>query len=217
MSKHIEVSDMTKKSTPPTTFGDMDHLLGMIYLPAEYVLPGEKRIKLKVGSREWKRRKRQAKLADKSKIDKSIERAHLRAKTQQRYYEKNREELNRSRAQRNKEPEYAFYRSKKKAEKDEVPWEFTLEEWAGLWERAPRVINPHNGFLVTAWALKGQYAQRHTQMVRVDTTKGWSVDNCAIAYKGEVICYGSDKAKLSDEVQDRPYSGDIDSYLDGAS
>jgi len=194
----------------PELRGDMDHLLGLIYNKDEYVLPGEKRLKLKEGGEAWRKKKR----ADEAKIDHAIERAHKRAKTQRKYFLNNREKLNRDRALRNKQPEYAFYKCRKHAEQLDVPWEFTLEEWAALWEKAPKVVNPHNGFLVTAWSMKGQYSQRHTQMIRLDTKGAWNTNNCAIAYKGEVICYGNPETRTIVEGEDSELSWDVDTYLD---
>ena len=166
---------------------DYDHLLDLIYTEEELVLPGEDRLKIKKGGRAWRKREREKK----AKIDRRIEIAHNRKQTQRKYYEANKEKLNHQRALLNRAPHNVYYKAKKRAEVNDIPWEFTLETWAELWMQAPKVVNPTNGFLVSAWSMKGANASKCAQMIRLDTTEGWSPENCAIAYKGEVIEYGT--------------------------
>lgn len=146
-------------------------------------LPGEGELQLKPGGRAWRKRERAKKAAE----DQELERELARKRAQSKYYRKNKKELNRQRALRNKAPEYAYQKARLRAKANGIPWEFTLEEWAGVWMAASKVVNPANGFLVPAWSMKGSNPSTSTHMVRKDTSKGWSVDNCRIAYKGEWI------------------------------
>jgi hypothetical protein len=173
---------------------DYDHLYGLIKTEKELVLPGEKRLKLKKGGKAWRKRERERAAAR----DKIVERSLNRAKTQSKYYKRNKEKLNRDRAMRNRQPEYVYYKAKKRAEGLDIDWDFDLESWAKVWQDAPPLVDPVTGFMVPAWSLKGGNASRDAQMVRLDTNKGWSPENCAIAYKGTVLQTG----EHNDEYQD---------------
>jgi hypothetical protein len=159
---------------------DYSHLYELIKTPEELVLPGEKRLKLKEGGKAWRRREREKKEAR----DKVVERSLNRAKTQSDYYRRNKEKLNAKRALRNRQPEYVYYKARKRAEHADIPWDFDLESWAQVWQDAPPLVDPKSGFLVPAWSLKGGNPSTDAQMVRIDTNKGWSPENCCIAYKG---------------------------------
>lgn len=165
---------------------DYGHLMDLIKTDKELVLPGDKRLELKKGGKAWRRREREKKEA----IDKILERSHNRKQSQMKYYKKNKEELNRKRALRNLNPEYCYYRAKKRCEYKDLEWGFTLLSWVEMWDSAPKVVHPRTGFLVPAWSMRGSNIAVNTQMVRLDPDKGWTPENCAIAYRGEVLDYG---------------------------
>ena len=149
----------------------------------ELVTPGETRDKLKKGSRAWRKREREKKMA----IDRAIERAHNQKQAQRKYYLKNKEELNRKRQLKNSMPDYVYTKSKWRAEHKKQSWEFDKDSWLRMWMECPRILDPDKGFYVTAWSLRGSNPAKSAQMVRLDINKGWSPDNCQIQYKGEPI------------------------------
>jgi len=162
---------------------DYSHLLGIIRQEHEFVVPGEKRLKLKKGGRAWRRRERE----NKRKLDDRIERSLSRKRTQNRYYRKNKEKLNRERAIRNAEPEYVYYKAMDRAKRANLEWEFDFDTWTAMWLEAPNVRNDASGFYVTAWAMKGSDVSRCTQMHRKNLSGPWSPENCHILYKGYPI------------------------------
>jgi hypothetical protein len=160
---------------------DYSHLMGLIREEHELVLPGEKRLELKKGGRAWRKRERQRKV----KADHTISMAHNRKMAQDRYYRKNKDELNKKRSMRNSQPSYVYYKAKKRAEVNGVRWDFTFDTWTDMWLGAPKVRSEATGFFVTAWSLKGSNIQTSTQMHRKELSGPWSTDNCHIIYLGE--------------------------------
>ena len=120
-------------------------------------------------------------------IDKAIERAHNQKQAKRRYYEKNKEELNRKRNLMNSMPKYAYNKAKWRAENKGQEWSFTEDEYLNMWFESPRILDEVTGFLKTAWSRRGSNPATCTQMVRKDINGPWSVDNCQILYRGEPI------------------------------
>lgn len=162
---------------------DLKHLYDTIFTEEEFVLPGEKRLELKKGGRAWRKREREKK----ARRDQQLERILARKKAQSDYYRRNKKVLNEKRRLRNNTPEYAFQKARQRAKDTGIPWELTIEEWVDIWNDAPRVVNPANGYLVPAWQLRGSNPQECAQMVRRDSSKGWTSGNAAIAYKTIII------------------------------
>ena len=149
----------------------------------ELVEPGTTRDKMKKGSRAWRKREREKQMA----IDTAIERAHNQKQAKRRYYEKNKEVLNKKRALKNSMPDYVYTKCKWRAEHRGIEWKFTKDQYLDMWYNTPRIRDDETGFLVTAWSLRGGNAATSAQMVRKDIDGPWSVENCEIQYRGEPI------------------------------
>lgn len=149
----------------------------------ELVEPGTTRDKMKKGSRAWRKREREKKMA----VDRAIERAHNQKQAARKYYERNKAELNRKRQLKNSLPGYVYMKSKWRAEHNGFDWDFTEDTWLAMWMACPRIRDADTGFYVTAWSLRGSNAGTSAQMVRLNLAKGWSPENCEIQYRGEAI------------------------------
>ncbi len=134
----------------------------------------------KPGSEGWKKAKRKELREDRELDDQEIAKKINRALAQKRYYEKNKARLNHKRAKYLRRPKPSYHRAKRKAERRGHVWELTFEEWWNVWATAPRVWNDEKAFKDTAWNLRGSNHSSHTQMVRIDTAKGWTKDNVRI-------------------------------------
>jgi hypothetical protein len=146
------------------------------------VLESKRRL-IRIGGRAWRKRLREAKEAK----DRELELQLRRARTQQKYYLKNRERLNRERAMRQKRPHEVYTRAKARAERRGQEWKFSYEDWVDVWDSAPRVWNPRKAFYDTAWNMKGGNYRTDTQMCRIDTDGPWATDNVFIGINGHPL------------------------------
>jgi hypothetical protein len=140
--------------------------------------PGERC--LVKGGKAWRRRlKRQ-----KQEQEKQLDQLFGRQRAQARYHRKNRERLNRARAQRARSPEYVYKRAMRFAKEKDQQWDFTFDTWWEKWSTAPKVKDEGSGFMVPAWNKRGPNWLQHTQLTRIDQSKGWSVENTEITLNG---------------------------------
>lgn len=142
-----------------------------------------KRRVIRIGGRAWRKRVKAAREDN----DRELERKLRRARTQQKYYLKNRGRLNRERAMRQRRPAEVYERARKRALDRGQAWEFTYDSWVDVWDGAPRVWNPRKGFYDTAWNMKGGRYLTDTQMTRIDTEGPWSPDNVFIGINGKPL------------------------------
>lgn len=103
------------------------------------------------------------------------------------YRNKNKAKLNRKRRLRDSAPPGAYRKAVRRAKYKKQPWNLTMEEWFGLWDEAPDVIDPDRGFLVRPWAVRGSNPYRNSQMQRVDQDGPWEVGNAGITFAGRWI------------------------------
>jgi hypothetical protein len=167
--------------------GDLSDLLKEIRDEEEIrrrrtVLERKRRL-IRIGGEAWRKRIKAAR----SERDKALEKKLRRARTQQKYYLKNRDRLNRERAMRQRQPHEQYRRAKDRARRRKQEWDFTYEDWVSTWEEAPRVWNPRKGFYDTAWNLKGGNYLTDTQMCRIDTRGPWAPDNVFIGVGGKPL------------------------------
>ena len=135
------------------------------------------------GGKAYRKRERDSKAA----VNAGVERSQRRKKQQSKYYAMNKARLNLERARRNKQPEYIYAKAKQRAEEKGLEWDFTLDTWMQKWIDAPRIRSEESGFHVTAWSLRGPIYNRDAQLVRIDTSRGWTEYNTHVIYKGEEV------------------------------
>lgn len=138
---------------------------------------------LKRGGRAWRKRQRERAKS----IELSVERAQRRKKKNSEYYHANKARLNRERSIRNQLPEYIYAKAKQRAGEKGIDWEFDFDSWMARWLEAPRILDAESGYYVTAWSKRGPIFNRDAQLVRKDTSLGWSEENTHVVYMGEEI------------------------------
>ena len=135
---------------------------------------------------EVKPKRAQRSLA-KGEYDPEVKARIKRRKRQRRYYEKNRERLNRKRRGYLQSPKGQWTACKRRAAKAGQAWELSFEDWWELWTEAPKCFDLEANLLKPAYLLRGNNPIKNTQMRRKDTSKGWTVDNVEIIYKNQPI------------------------------
>jgi hypothetical protein len=143
--------------------------------------PGE-RFLVPRGKAWYARRRKEREL-----VEKEIDQLHGRKRAQARYHAKNRERLNRRRAERARLPKQVYKRTKKKALQLEQEWKFTFDSWWEKWQNAPLVLDPGTGFNVSAWQRRGRDYNKHTQLTRIGNRGEWSPENTEITLAGVVL------------------------------
>ena len=136
-----------------------------------------------LGKTAWKKREKKKRALE----DKELEQEHGRKMAQLRYYRRNKKELNRKRAIRDRQPQQVYKRTKRRAEGKGQRWEFDFPTWWEMWESAPKVVDETTGLKKSAWKMKGGNPFKHTQMYRRDTEGPWQEDNCYIGYRDEEL------------------------------
>jgi len=160
-------------------------LLKFITKPGERAIPGKDG--MQISKREEKRREKLAKV----RADKELSAEIARKRAQSRYYERNKEKLNKQRALRDRtQPEYAYRKAVYRAGWKDQEFNLTFEEWVRVWEETRNVPDPETGFLVRPWAKRGADSSRCAQMVRIDSSKPWEVGNVRIEYCGSNVSLG---------------------------
>lgn len=139
--------------------------------------------KMKIGGKAHRRQLRRERAAEDAELEKQIG----RARTQAKYYEKNKEHLNRLRVIRGRTPKNVYRKARKRAIERGQEWLFSFEEWWSMWSSAPRIKDPRDGFTKPAFECKGGNYLTDTQMCRRDTDGPWSPENCFIALNGEEL------------------------------
>lgn len=121
--------------------------------------------------------------------------SHLKEKARKlRCYHRNKHKYNKQKRAAARSISGKYKEAKRDALKRSQGWEFSQEEWERAWIDSGFVVipgtittqNPH-GDVVPAFALRGSHRYNHTCMKRLDVTKPWSPENCAIVFRGEEL------------------------------
>jgi hypothetical protein len=121
------------------------------------------------------------------KYDPKVRAAKARRRASRKYYEKNKEALNRKRKAHQRSPRGQFQSAKRRAERAEQEWRLTFEEWLDVWTQAPKVFDNKAKLWKPAYLMRGNKPTECTQMCRLDTSRGWHLDNVEIRYKLQPI------------------------------
>lgn len=181
MNRSVDLSDRSKGMTKVMREKSYARLLKTIRQENELCVVDKP--DLVVGGKAWRKREKLKKLAEEERVERDL----ARKRAQKKYYEKNKDYLNRKRALRNRQPEYVYRKAELKARRRGQKWALTFEEWIDIWMSAPQVYDEEIGFEVPAWHKKGPNSAECTQMMRRDLDKGWAYDNCYISYQGEEL------------------------------
>lgn len=69
-------------------------------------------------------------------------------------------------------------------------WSLSLNEWFNMWGSI-EAIEVGKNFYKPAYLLRGRDRNRDVQLKRIDETRGWTLTNMSIIYRGKELFNGS--------------------------
>ena len=123
----------------------------------------------------------------KGEYDPEVRKRKAQRRARRKYYEKNKEELNRKRRAHLRSPKGQFGSCKQRAKRRDQEWNLTFEEWWDIWCDAPNVFVEEERLHKPAYMARGNNPLKHTQMCRLDTSEPWEVGNVEIRFKNQPI------------------------------